>query len=96
MSRPRKQHFAQMINYYRYLNTRTDCFCTPPAIVKKFTSRTNTENISNYQRVGDVLMSPNALSSARVSYTHLNNPAALESFLVTNYLKQFNVPKNRF
>ena len=95
MFRHRKQHFAQMINYYRYLNTRTNCFCSPEFPVKKFSSMTNTQNISNYVRVANALTSPSSLRSARIQFA-ITNPDALDQFENFNNSKQINIPKNRF
>jgi hypothetical protein len=95
MFRHRKQHFSQMINYYRYLNTRSNCFCDPGSRTKKFTSLTNTTNSSNYVRVANILASPSSLLSARVQFA-TTSPEALDIFESFNNAKLLNVPKNRF
>ena len=50
---------AQLIDYYRYLDTHSQnpaCVCTP-TIGKSFSSQTNYANISNSQRIANILAS---------------------------------------
>jgi hypothetical protein len=60
--------YPHLINYYLYLNTRSNCFCSPEKTTKPFTSVSNTANISNYLRVANALSAGNSLKSARVSF----------------------------
>lgn len=50
---------AQLIDYYRYLNNDSQneaCVCTP-VTEKSFSSQTNYANISNSQRIANILSS---------------------------------------
>ena len=82
-----KYRNKQMITYYRYLNTRTNCFCSPPEEIKQFASNSNTSNISNYVRVSNALTSGNSFKGARVQFG--GNDTQITQIQYSNTGKQF-------
>lgn len=101
---------AQLIDYYRYLNNDSQnaaCVCTP-VTEKSFSSQTNYANISNSQRIANILSSSVGGRTQFVNRnetflsSNLNNSNNSNSIILNNSVIGFNNsllglgPRNKF